>query len=248
LDPLVPNQVRYRTAPHSDEETHYDGWGAAGQVHNRRLFENAENEGAVMAATMPRPALQTVSKRVLIGVALSIVAHAAILYLGRPAPAPYIAPPPVPAPIVLRLQPPAPVIEAAPAPVIDTTPAARSQPAAAPRAPRRVIAVAPKSSAAAEPEVVVEAQPEQAPPPKKFDMDAARSAARIVGVQDAPNADDAPLARLKKQQQASEIRTESKAAQAISAAKRGDCKDGLPGGLLAPLIMLTQKSGTGCKW
>ena len=199
-----------------------------------------------MAATMPRPALQLASTRVLIGVALSIVAHMAILYLGRPAPAPYIAPPPVPAPIVLRLQPPAPVIEAAPAPVIDTAPAARSKPAAAPRPPRRVIAVAPKPSAAAEPEVVVEAQPEQAPPPpKKFDMDAARSTARSAGMQDAPNADDAPLARLKKQQQASEIRTESKAAQAISAAKRADCKDGLPGGLLAPLIMLTQKSGTG---
>jgi hypothetical protein len=205
-----------------------------------------------MTATMPRPApqlaRQLASTRVLIGVALSIVAHVVILYLGRPAPAPYIAPASVPAPIVLRLQPPAPVIQAAPAPVIDTAPAARSKPAAPRRAPQRVIAVAPKASAAAEPEVVVEAQPEQAPPPKKFDMDAARSTARSVGVQDAPNADDAPLARLKKQQQASEIRTESKAAQAISAAKRADCKDGLPGGLLAPLIMLTQKSGTGCKW
>jgi len=194
----------------------------------------------MIAATVP----QLASKRVVIGVALSIVAHVAILYLGRPAPQPSIAPPPVPAPIVLRLQPPAPVREAAPAPL----PAARSKPAAPPRAPRRVIAVAPKASSAPEPEVVVEAQPQEAPAPKKFDLEAARSTARIVGVQDAPNADDAPLARLKKQQQANEIRSESKAAQAISAAKRGDCKDGLPGGLLAPLIMLTQKAGTGCKW
>jgi hypothetical protein len=69
-----------------------------------------------------------------------------------------------------------------------------------------------------------------------------------VGVQDAPNADDAPLARLKKQQLEDQFQPESKAAKAISAAKRGDCKDGLPGGLLAPLIMLTQKKGTGCKW
>ena len=200
----------------------------------------------MIAATAPR--LST--KRVLIGVAVSMAAHVALLYAWRPAPQPYIAPPPVPAAIVLRLQPPAPpapvpVVEAAP--TLTPPPAARSKPATA---PRRVIAVAPKASSAPEPAVVVEAQPVEAPAPtpKKFDLEAARSTARIVGVQDAPNADDAPLARLKKQQQADAIQTESKAAQAISAAKRADCKDGLPGGLLAPLIMLTQKAGTGCKW
>lgn len=187
------------------------------------------------------------SKRVLIGVALSILAHAAIVFSSRPTVPPYVAP--APTPIVLHLQPPpapAPVVEAAPPPPVAAT---RSQ-AAAPRPPRRVIAVAPKPSVAAAPEVVVEAQPVETPPPapKKFDLDAARSTARIVGLQDAPNADDAPLARLKKQELANQIRSESKAAQAISGAKRGDCKDGLPGGLLAPLIMLTQKAGTGCKW
>jgi type IV secretory pathway VirB10-like protein len=189
------------------------------------------------------------SRRVMIGIALSILAHVAIVFSSRPTPQPYIAPPPVPAPIVLHLQPPpAPAVEAAPPPPVPTT---RQQAAAPPRPARRVIAVAPKPSTAAAPEVVVEAQPVETPPPpppKKFDLDAARSTARIVGVTDAPNADDAPLARLKKQEDQNHIRSESKAAQAISAAKRGDCKDGLPGGLLAPLIMLTQKAGTGCKW
>ena len=110
--------------------------------------------------------------------------------------------------------------------------------------------MAPKAAASAEPEVVVKAQPVEAPvpAPKKFDLDAARATARIVGVQDAPNADDAPLARLKKQQLADQFQSESKLAKGMAAAKRGDCKDGLPGGLLAPLIMLTQKKGTGCKW
>jgi hypothetical protein len=188
------------------------------------------------------------STRVLIGVALSMVAHVALLFAWRPAPQPYIAPPP--APLVLHLQTPAPP---APAPVVAAAPPPpATRPAASPKAPRRVIAVAPKPSAAAEPAVVVEAQPVETPAPsplpKKFDLDAARSTARIVGTHDAPNADDAPLARLKKQQEENAIRTESKAAQAISAAKRGDCKDGLPGGLLAPLIMMTQKAGTGCKW
>jgi type IV secretory pathway VirB10-like protein len=203
----------------------------------------------MIAATATR--LST--KRVLIGVAVSMVAHVALLYAWRPVPPPYIAPPP-PAPLVLHLQPPAPPVPViapapAPAPVVKAAPVARSKPAAEPHAPRQVIAVAPRSSAAAEPDVVVEAQPVETPPPvKKFDMDAARSAARTAGVQEAPNADDAPLARLRKQNQANEIKTESKAAQAIAAAKRSDCKDGLPGGLLAPLIMLTQKAGTGCKW
>jgi hypothetical protein len=212
------------------------------------LFENDEQGGMAMIDAAFAPQLTT--KRVVIGVAVSMAAHMALLYAWRPAPAPYTAPPP--APLVLHLQPPAPapVVTAAPEPLPLPQPAARSKPAAAPRAPRRVIAVAPKAAAdAPPPEVVVDAQPVETPPPaRKFDLDAARSTARVVGLQDAPNADDAPLGRLRKQNQANEIRTESKAAQAISAAKRADCKDGLPGGLLAPLIMLTQKAGTGCKW
>lgn len=202
------------------------------------------------AATAPGLA----SKRVLAGVALSMVAHVALLYAWRPAPQPYQTAP-VAAPLVLRLQPLAPLVApltSVQAPVPVATP--RSAPA---RAPRRVIAVAPKASGQSAPALAVEAQPLDAPPepasvpapaPKKFDLEAARQSARVVGLQDAPNADDAPLARLKKQQLEEQFQPESKAARAISAAKRGDCKDGLPGGLLAPLIMLTQKAGTGCKW
>jgi hypothetical protein len=200
----------------------------------------------MMMNTAAVPTLPT--KRVLIGVALSMLAHVVLLTVWRSAPEPVLAPPP--APIVLHLQAPAPVVAAVPAP--PPLPATRSKPAATPpHAPRRVIAVDPAASAAAEPAEVVAPQPAEAPPPlpvKKFDLEAARSTARIVGVQDAPNADDAPLARLKKREEEAHIQTESKAARAISAAKRGDCKDGLPGGLLAPLIMLTQKAGTGCKW
>ncbi|MGZ8293870.1 MAG: hypothetical protein ACXW2U_01145 [Telluria sp.] len=42
--------------------------------------------------------------------------------------------------------------------------------------------------------------------------------------------------------------TETKLARAISRAKRRDCKDGIPGGLLAPLILLMDKKDSGCKW
>jgi len=193
----------------------------------------------MMIATAPMVSM----KRIWIGVALSVLAHVALLTTWRAAPDPYSAPPA--APLVLHLQAPAPaVIQAAPTPApIHST---RSKAIA----PRRVIAVAPQPASASEPAVVVAPEPvvEAPPPPKKFDLEAARSTARIVGVQDAPNADDSPVARLKKQEDENHIRTETKAARAIAAAKRGDCKDGLPGGLLAPLIMLTQKAGTGCKW
>lgn len=196
----------------------------------------------MIAAATPRIS----TRRVIIGVGLSMLAHVVLLSAWRPAPQPTMAPPPVAAPIVLRLQPPAAPVQVVEAPAPASIPATRSKPAAAPR----VIAVAPKAPALVAPALVLEAQPveEPAPAPKKFDLEAARSTARVVGVQDAPNADDAPLGRLKKQQLEDQFQPESKAARAISAAKRGDCKDGLPGGLLAPLIMLTQKAGTGCKW
>lgn len=186
----------------------------------------------MIAAVTPR--LST--RRVIIGVALSMLAHVVLLKAWQPA----IAPPPMAAPLVLRLQPPA-----APAQVVETpVPPTRSKPTT----PRRVIAVAPAAPALVAPALVAPALEAPAPAPKKFDLEAARSAARVVGVQDAPNADDAPLGRLKKQQLEDQFQPESKAARAISAAKRGDCKDGSPGGLLAPLIWLTQKAGTGCKW
>ena len=44
------------------------------------------------------------------------------------------------------------------------------------------------------------------------------------------------------------LETQSKAARAIRSAKRRDCKDGIPGGLLAPLILMMDKKDSGCKW
>lgn len=44
------------------------------------------------------------------------------------------------------------------------------------------------------------------------------------------------------------LETESKLAKAISKAKRRDCKDGVPGGLLAPLFLMMDKKDHGCKW
>ena len=44
------------------------------------------------------------------------------------------------------------------------------------------------------------------------------------------------------------MRRKPKSARAIAGAKRRDCKDGIPGGLLAPLILLMDKKDSGCKW
>lgn len=42
--------------------------------------------------------------------------------------------------------------------------------------------------------------------------------------------------------------TETKLGRAIARAKRRDCKDGMPGGALGPLLILLDKKDSGCKW
>jgi len=37
-------------------------------------------------------------------------------------------------------------------------------------------------------------------------------------------------------------------ARGIGAARRAHCKDGVPGGLLAPLYLMMDKKDSGCKW
>jgi hypothetical protein len=44
------------------------------------------------------------------------------------------------------------------------------------------------------------------------------------------------------------LETESRLARGIQAAKRANCKDGIPGGLLAPLFLMMDKKDSGCKW
>ena len=44
------------------------------------------------------------------------------------------------------------------------------------------------------------------------------------------------------------LQTESKFERAIKQAKRPDCKDGVPGGLLAPIFLAMDKKDSGCKW
>jgi hypothetical protein len=43
------------------------------------------------------------------------------------------------------------------------------------------------------------------------------------------------------------LQAETRAARAIASAKRAHCKDGVRGGLLAPLVLLLDKKDSGCK-
>ena len=86
--------------------------------------------------------------------------------------------------------------------------------------------------------------PSGSPSAPRFDPDAARTLARqLAGAPDPARAGTA-LAQLPPKP----LETETKAARAISRARRRDCKDGIPGGLLAPLYLMMDKKDSGCQW
>jgi len=188
------------------------------------------------------------NKRVLIGVGVSIAVHVALMFAYRHTGTslPVFEPDP-PSSIAVRILPPPPP---PPKPEVAPAPRAPAQPAA-PRSARRsapqpVIAV-PASPGQDTPQDAFSVEP--APPATaddapKFDMNAAKGTARELagrtklGIEGTAHAQfpDPPL------------ETETKAARAISKAKRPNCKDGLPGGLLAPLFLMMDKKDHGCKW
>ena len=69
-----------------------------------------------------------------------------------------------------------------------------------------------------------------------FDREAAKAAARDI----AGELESAPL-------KMRETR-DAKLARQIQNAARPNCKDGIPGGLLAPLYLMMDKKDSGCKW
>lgn len=79
-------------------------------------------------------------------------------------------------------------------------------------------------------------RPAEPGPAPHFDREAAKVAARDI----AGELDTAPP-KLR------ETRDE-KLARQIQSAARPNCKDGIPGGLLAPLYLMMDKKDSGCKW
>jgi len=184
------------------------------------------------------------TQRVVFGVVLSILVHTALLTAWRGGFRPADLPEP-PRSIAVRIQPPPPRVETPEPP--PPAPKAERPPARKPSTPRPVIAVPPDTSRAARPDPFVVEQPQTPPAPAetpRFDLDAARRSARSLANLRDPAKEGTAVGQFPEKP----LETESKAARLIGAAKRPNCKDGVPGGLLAPLYLLADKKDSGCKW
>jgi hypothetical protein len=186
--------------------------------------------------------------RVAAGIAISLAVHALLLAIYRQ-PQQAALPAAVSEPLTVRLQA-APQTPPVAEPVPPATPAeapARPQPAPAPRArtPRRIIAVPAQAAPPEEKPFTVETPPAESAPVDKprFNLDAARGVARRVANEPDPAKAGTALERLPPPP----LQTETKLERAIKGAKRPDCKDGVPGGLLAPIFLAMDKKDSGCK-
>lgn len=206
---------------------------------------------------------------IAIGVAISIMLHAMLLYQSRfgwTTPTPvlqppetitvWLRPPPVAPPTVQPLPPPRVPLTVQtepppkkeirkersprkPAPANVPPPEATPAPAAeAPGMTWVAPAPAPDAPAPADPFA------EPAPQAGKFDMEAARRSARKVASERDPAKAGTAVGQIPEKPLASE----TPLARKMSRAARGDCKDGIPGGLLAPLLLAMDKKDHGCKW
>src|SRR5471032_2618417 len=85
-------------------------------------------------------------------------------------------------------------------------------------------------------------------PAPALDMDAARRTARALANEPDPKLAPGTLAAQLDQHPLYQKSQETRLAREIGSAKRANCKDGVPGGLLAPLLLLMDKKDSGCKW
>jgi hypothetical protein len=186
------------------------------------------------------------TRRILAAIALSLAVHALVLTVQREQKRRAIEEPPRPLAVRLRPPPPPPVprVEEPPAP--PSRPAPRAPRRTRPEKPRPVIAVDPAPAPDQPDPFTVQQAPEPAPAPDtpRFDREAARKMARsLANIRD-PAKEGTAIGQFPEPP----LETESRAARAIGAAKRRNCKDGLPGGLLGPLLILADKKDSGCKW
>jgi hypothetical protein len=188
--------------------------------------------------------------RVAAGIAISLALHALLLSSYRQPSAPPAAPVPASETLTVRLQAPETPAATPAAPAVQEEPRAEAPTKPVPRTrtltPRRIIAVPPKAAPDDEKKLKVETPPADAvsSPAPHFNLDAAREVARKVAKEPDPARVGTALERLPPPP----LQTETKLERAIKAAKRPDCKDGVPGGLLAPIYLAMDKKDSGCKW
>ncbi|QOY94515.1 hypothetical protein IM543_00895 [Massilia sp. UMI-21] len=185
------------------------------------------------------------NRRFLVGVGVSLAMHLLLLFAYRhTGPSAPVFQPEAPSSITITIRPPAPALP----PPTPTTPAASAAPRRArPSTSTPVIAVPPAPESTGDPFAVQQAaEPMQgsASDTPAFDMNAARQTARQLAGQTKLGREGTAHAQFPDPP----LETESKFAKAISKAKRRNCKDGIPGGLLAPLFLAMDKKDSGCKW
>jgi hypothetical protein len=253
LDPLVPNQMRYRAALHSEDSHHTvqvplrSRTARASVVfsHGEDVTFAIDHIDSGFGNALPD---RKQANRIAAGIALSLAAHALLLALYRQPVTTLPAAPPERLTIRLRAAPPPAEVKPAEAPPV---PRAR-HPA---RKTRPVIAVAPEKRRSTDDTYAVEPAPETPATPsppatttRHVDVDAARSMARGMATkllsEPDPDKVGTALERLPKPP----LQTENKFERAIKGAKRADCKDGVPGGLLAPIFLAMDQKDSGCKW
>ncbi|MEH6437075.1 hypothetical protein V7778_18595 [Massilia sp. DD77] len=186
--------------------------------------------------------------RLLLGIGVSLAVHLLLVlgYRGLGPAAPVFAPD-EPMAIAVTIRPPPPPEPDPPRAVAPPPAPAVAAPTRTVRAapPKKVIAVParPKQEAAADPFVVQQPDTPAEDTPR-FDMEAARRIARENAHLRDPGKEGSALAQFPE----APLQTESKLARGISRAKRANCKDGIPGVLLAPLYLMMDKKDSGCKW
>jgi len=188
-------------------------------------------------------------RRIVVAIVVSLAVHALVLNMQRRDV--QRAPVQEPRPLAVRLRPPpppppAPRVEQAPVPVPTPRPAPRPPRRAQPATPPPVIAVDPVPAPSQPDPFTVQQAPQAAEEPEapRFDHEAARKMARSLAHIRDPAKEGTAIGQFPDKP----LETETRAARAIGAAKRRDCKDGLPGGLLGPLLLLADKKDSGCKW
>lgn len=188
---------------------------------------------------------------VVLGVGVSLLLHAALLYGWR-----HALPPALPdtgprvESLTVWIRPPA-IKPPPPPPVASVQPRREPKLVQTPPAPRATRSPASTSiSETAPPAITMQApaapgdttEPSTTP---KFDMEAARSTARKM----ASERDPAKVGTAVGQIPDKPLQTETQLARNIAQGKRGDCRTAYAGaGLLAPVLMLLDKKDSGCKW
>ncbi|MTW12958.1 hypothetical protein GM658_20330 [Pseudoduganella eburnea] len=163
----------------------------------------------------------------------------AIVFLRLPEPRQVADPRTWLTPVEVRIVPPPPPV---PPPVVES--ASHPVAAAGPRRQQRHAEPRKKTPKEEQPELATQPArestfiltPAESGSAPRFDREAAKAAARDIAGELGP-----PQIALRETRQ-------EKLGRKIQSAARPNCKDGIPGGLLAPLYLMMDKKDSGCKW